>query len=365
MNFNHAATYDQKPAVCFTLWFRNHNNPRYAELFPYLTPVIDFRKVTLSHRRYVRALQFRLWKSLRHRLIYPVVARYFSHRYPTVFTVDVYQIPAWPQTQRVIVDMDDPIFSPTEVEILKLPQVKAIVVTTEKAKTIYRQQGITCPIHVVPQGVSVAHTNSNKLARVGTALRNEDDIVVGYHAPFLTLSADGPRRPRKGQDDLDFLFAAAEKARKRERRIKLWLFGETSESVKRHAASRTDWIKPFGYVPLENILGYLGDVDIGVYPRTWSPPPGRFSVKIAQFMASGIPVVSTSLDESFILSEAACGMVCASQEDFARALIELAQYKEKRAALGEAGRRYAEANLDWSVLVPHYRKILAGVANGS
>jgi glycosyltransferase involved in cell wall biosynthesis len=106
------------------------------------------------------------------------------------------------------------------------------------------------------------------------------------------------------------------------------------------------------------MLNYLANVDIGVYPRTWIPPPARFSVKIAQFMACGIPVVSRNLDESSILKEARCGIVCDSQDDFSQALVAMATCPEKRAELGNAGRAYAQANLDWSVLVPKYKEIL-------
>jgi glycosyltransferase involved in cell wall biosynthesis len=82
-------------------------------------------------------------------------------------------------------------------------------------------------------------------------------------------------------------------------------------------------------------------------------------------MACGIPVVSTDLDESFILREAGCGIVCQSKENFAEALVELAQSAEKRAELGKAGRTYAQANLDWSVLVPMYKDVLDGVSHGT
>lgn len=358
MKVNHSMVTEKKQAICFTLWFRKHNNPRYAVLFPQLEPVVQFRKVTLSHRRILRGLQFRVWKALRRGLTYPAVARYFAGRYPTVFTVDTHQIPAWPENQRVVVDMDDPVFSPTEFQILKLPQVKAIVVTTEQAKAIYRQQGITCPIHVIPQGVSVEQIDEKRIREIGAQFKKDRDVVVGYHAPTLTLASDGPGRAREGQDDLDFLFAAIEAARKSEPRMKLWLFGEASEAVKRYAAERPGWIKVFGYVSLSDILNYVSNFDIGVYPRTWAQPRGRFNVKLAQFMACGIPVVSTHLDESFILREAGCGIVCQSEENFSKALVELAQSADKRAALAKAGRAYARTNLDWSILVPMYKQIL-------
>jgi glycosyltransferase involved in cell wall biosynthesis len=347
--------------VCFTHWFRQHNNPRYAALFPYLQPVVRFHRVTLSRRRLVRGVQFRLWKALSETVIYPAAARYFGRRYRTVFTVDIRQIPAWPETQRVVVDMDDPVFSSREIKILKSPQVKAIVVTTEQAKTIYRQQGIACPIYVIPQGVSLEHIDPSRMREIRRRFREDRDVVVGYHAPTLTLSCDGPGRARGGQDDLDFLLAAFENARKIEPRLKLWLIGEPSATVKKYAADgRAAWIRLFGYVPLSDMLNYVANFDLGVYPRTWAQPPARFNVKLAQFMACGVPVVATDLDESFILKESGSGIVSESQESFSESLARLAQSAEKRAALGDAGRRYARENLDWSLLVPKYKEILMG-----
>jgi glycosyltransferase involved in cell wall biosynthesis len=356
----------KKTAICFTLWSRTHNNPRYADLFPQLTDVVQFRKMTLSAWRLVRGLQFRLWTILSVRVFYPAMARYTGHGYPTVFTVDTRQIPAWPKTQRVVVDVDDPVFNPTEIETLKLPQVKAIVVTTKQAKAIYRRHDITCPIHVIPQGVSIEQIDPRKIQNICDQFKEDSDVVIGYHAPTLTLSYDGPRRARGGQDDLDFLFAAFEMAQRREPLIKLWLFGHASESVKQYAAgNQAGSIKLFGYVPFSDLLNYVASVDIGVYPRTWVQPPGRFNVKLAQFMACGIPVVSTNLDESFIVRETGCGIVCESQEDFAQALVQLTQSAEKRAQLGNAGRMYAKTQLDWSVLVPMYRDVLNGVDHGN
>jgi glycosyltransferase involved in cell wall biosynthesis len=173
------------------------------------------------------------------------------------------------------------------------------------------------------------------------------------------MAADGTKRRRTDQDDLDYLFAALDHARREEPGIKLWLFGEPSERLKDHVRQgRESWVKLFGYVPFSEMLNYLANVDIGVYPRTWNPPPARFSVKIAQFMACGIPIVSRDLDESFVLTEACCGVVCKTEEDFSRALVELARSAEKRSELGTAGRLYAQTKLDWTVLMPLYKKII-------
>lgn len=327
--------------------------------------MVDFCKVTLSRQRVIRGVQFRVWNLFSRRLIYPAAIKYLARKYETLFTVSCDQIAAWPKEQSVVVDIDDPVFSPAEVEALNLPQVKAVVVTTEKAKSIFEQMGVVRPIHVVPQGVPVGKTEPQKVAAIRREFKNENDVILGYHAPTLTMAADGSNRRRSDQDDLDFLFRAFDDARKSESRLKLWLFGVPSEALKEHVArGHQSSVKLFGYVPFSEMLNYLANVDIGVYPRTWTPPPGRFSVKIAQFMACGIPVVSTHLDESFVLLDARCGVVCKSQEDFTEAVVELSRSAERRAELGNAGRSYAQEKLDWSVLIPAYKNILAGVNHG-
>src|SRR2546422_2627196 len=137
-----------RKAVCFTLWFSTHNNPRYAELFPQLTSVVQFYRITFHRLRFIRALQYRLWSLLRKR-IYRVVLRRLSRRYETLFTTDPDQICLWPRGNSVVVDADDPVFSLTEVESFNLPQVRGIIVTTEKAKSIFQQLDVTRPIHVI------------------------------------------------------------------------------------------------------------------------------------------------------------------------------------------------------------------------
>ena len=303
----------------------------------------------------MRALQYRLWNITSRKLIYPAVLRYLGRWYESLFTVDIEQIPAWPKS--IIVDVDDPVFNAREVSHLNFSKVKAIIVTTERAKTIFQQLGVVRPIYVIPQGVPMEQIDPYKVQQIHTQLKGLTDVVIGYHAPTLTLSHDGPRRAREGLDDLDLLFAAVEEARKMEPRIKLWLLGTTSESVRKYAAGKP-WIKLFGYIPLSEVMNYVSTFDIGVYPRTFLLPPGRFSVKIAQYMACGIPIVSTNVEESFIVKEGHCGIICDSQENFAKTLGELARSVEMRLVLGKRGKTYAETHLNWSVLIQRYEDIL-------
>jgi glycosyltransferase involved in cell wall biosynthesis len=78
-------------------------------------------------------------------------------------------------------------------------------------------------------------------------------------------------------------------------------------------------------------------------------------VKLAEFMACGVPVVSTNVSESFVIAEAGGGIVVESPEAFAQALVTLARSPDMRRSLGEAGRRLRQS-LDWDLLANRYQK---------
>ncbi len=351
-------------AVCFTYWFPRvnsyaYNNPRHAVAVSKLAWLVKLHTLTFGRQRLLRG-EWRLWHILRRPLIYPIVLRYLSRRYPLLFTFDLHQIPEWPRQKSVVVDLDDPIFSPAEVKLLNLPQVKAVIVTTQKAKTIFQELGVVQPIYVIAQGAEMEYINAKNVERIRLEFKGKDDIVVGYHAAILSLSSDSLRSIRQRIDDLDFLFSTVEQARKDEPRIKLWLFGKPSKSVKKYVFQRKNsWIKLFGYVPLSRILNYVSNFDIGAYPRT-TMDFVRFRVKIAHYMACRVPVVSTGAEETMagLIREARCGIVCNSGEDFSGALVKLAQSPQLRQNLGEAGHRYASENLNWSMLIKHYEELL-------
>jgi len=348
---------DAQRAACFTFWFHDHNNVRYASLFPRLTPLVRFYTATFSRRRVLRAVQFRLWRAADRRLIYPAAAWTLRRRHRVLFTVDARQIPFW--AGDVIADVDDPMFDPDEIHRLTLPQVRAIVVTSETAKFEFRRLGVDTPIHVIPQGVSV-DVDPLRREDIRRRFRTDGDIVVGYLAPTLTLLEDGPRRFRDGLDDLDFLLSAVEEARKTEPRLRLWLLGRPSSSVTRAVRDR-HWVTLFDFVPLTDVFSHMANFDIGVYPRAQILPRGRYSVKLAQYMACGLPVVTTAVSEALVVRDAQNGIVCESRAAFSRALVSLARSDDMRARLGAAGRLYARTRLDWAHLVAQYEAIIGGV----
>lgn len=347
-------------AVCFTSWLRGHNNPSHAELFARLGGVVDFRKMTFSRWRVMSSLQSRLWTAYGQSVIFPLVFRRLSRRYRTLFTVDPRQIPFWQKS--VILDMNDPSYDPPMLRLLRLPQVKAIVVSTKRTKEILLGLGVSALVHVIPQIVPV-RLDAGGCQAIRERFRKEADVIVGYMAPGLTTTRDGPRRWRRGLDDLDLLLAAAEHARRDEPRIRLWLLGKASASLREYAKGKP-WITLFGYVPASQIFNYVANFDIGAYPRTFVLPQGSFSVKLTQFMACGLPIVSTFLDEALMAQEAGCGMFCRSEHEFARALVDLARSPKTRERLGAPGKEYVKNYTNWSCLAS-YEGVIRNVLNNN
>ena len=56
----------------------------------------------------------------------------------------------------MVADVDDPVFSPQAVAQLNDPNLKAYVVTAERAARRYEEMGVRKPYVVIPQGVSVS-----------------------------------------------------------------------------------------------------------------------------------------------------------------------------------------------------------------
>lgn len=343
-----------RQVVCLTLWFPEHNNVRSEELLARLESFVDVYKLRLSRNRIVRAVQVRVWRVLKGWLIYPVVLRYLARKYALLLTFDTGQAALWPRIESVIVDTDDPMFTSAEIELLGSRQVRSIVVTTDEARQAFRELGVVKPIYVIPQGVDLELLERRKGA-VNNHCEGNQDIVAGYLAPGLTLSREGPGRWRGGQDDLDLLFESFAAAHRIQPRLRLWLIGRPSSAVEDYAKDKA-WVKLFGYVPVADTWRYISNFDIGLYPRTLSLPI-RFSFKIAQYMACGLPVISTLSDA--LLEEVGCGIVCGSEKELADSLVDLAGSPGKRYQLGQAGARYARKELGWPQLVRKYEKILA------
>ncbi len=330
--------------ILFTsIWFRHHNNPRYAELLPRLSR-LDRYLFVLSDRRIPRGLEFRALRSTRpawHRLVLGVASR----RYHGLFTADNEQIAHFPGP--IVSDVDDPFYTPREVQLLNRPNVAAYVVTAERAARRFEELGVQTPWHVIPQGVSLASVSESGVEAVRT-LRQNGEVVVGYMAAHL-LSA-GDRGGESPLYNVDHLLELWDEIHAREPNARLWLLGGASERVRARCAGRDD-IVLFGRLPRDRVLDHVANFDLALYPRT--ADQGIQAAKVAEYMGLGVPTVSYDYEVTAVLRETGAGVLVAEPRDFVDAVVRLAGNTEARGALADAAAR-AGHELDWDVLARRY-----------
>jgi glycosyltransferase involved in cell wall biosynthesis len=331
-------------------WFRGHNNPRYAELLPRLDR-LDAYLFVCSDQRLLRGLQVRALgktRTLRYRLMFERARR----RYRSLFIIDREQIAYFDGP--ILADIDDTVFSGRELQLLNRPNVVACVVTNQRLARRYEELGVRKPYHVIPQGVSLSAIDADKVREVARRHRNDSDdqVVVGYMAAWLLAAGD-----RGGEIPLfnvDHLLELWEDIRSRVPNARLWLLGGVSQRVRRRCDGRDD-IVLFGRIPREEVLSYVANFDIALYPRT--ADQGFQSVKIAEYMGCGIPTVSYDYEVTADLREAGAGLLAATGREFVEAVERLSLDKQLRMKVAAAARA-AGAARDWDVLSREYRRLL-------
>jgi glycosyltransferase involved in cell wall biosynthesis len=336
--------------VWFGPWFGHHNNPRHADLLARLSHV-DIYRIRFSRYRWLRGPAWRAY-NLCLPLVYRTALTYLSRRYRFLFTGDCRQIPYF--TGGVIVDHDDPKFTLEETRLLNASNVLAIVVTTEPIRQKLLQAGVQNPLVIIPQGVCLGDLDKTEVLSIHQHYRRPDDIVVGYSAPALFRTTDYNSGNQRTQlDNLDYLLAVTEVAQTLVPSLKLWLFGKPSAAVVQYAKEHPG-VRLFGYIPHHQIVNYIQNLDIAAYPRQVNLGE-RFIVKLGEYMACGVPIVSTNVAESFLVREAGAGLIASSEHEFVECVVRLARSPGLRRELGEAGHRFG-AQHDWDTLARRYER---------
>lgn len=334
--------------VFFTsLWFKGHNNPRYAELLPRLSRLDGYLAVA-SDRRIPRGLQYRAftWTApVRNRAVFALANR----RYRAMFTADNQQIRYF--RGPVVSDVDDPWYTPADVAMMKRPNLRAYVVTAERAARRYEELGVEKPYHVIPQGISLSSLTDELVAEAG-ARRAPGDVVVGWMAAHLLTAAD-----RDGEGPLynvDHLLELWDEIHARLPQGRLWLVGGASERVRQRVEGRQD-IVLFGRLPRERALAAAANFDLALYPRT--EDTGIQAAKVGEFIGLGVPTVSYDYAVTENLRETGAGVLVPTPREFVDAVVRLGEDEGARAELAAAARR-AGAELDWDILARRYEEIL-------
>jgi glycosyltransferase involved in cell wall biosynthesis len=351
----HRLLYGPRPAderlFYHNLWFRDHNNPRYAELLPRLER-LDAYLLTIAGGRLRRGVAYRFHRAtspVRERLVQSLAAR----RYRGCFTTAPEQIAYF--AGPMVADIDDPWYSERDVQLLRRPNLLAYVVTAARAARKYEALGVDKPWHVVPQGFSRRTLDTAEAERVRREVRHNGEVVVGYMASWLLSAED--KEGWNSVHNVDHLLELWDEIRRRVPQARLWLVGGPSERIRARCAGRDD-IVVLGRLARGHALAHVANFDIALYPRT--EDIGIRASKIAEYMGLGVPTVSYDYAVTEELRETGAGVLVASPRDFVDAVARLAVDADERRRIANAAKREGRQR-DWDVLARHYETSILDV----
>ncbi len=146
---------------------------------------------------------------------------------------------------------------------------------------------------------------------------------------------------------------------------------ELEEEVRRAASERgiAHAVKILGRVPFEQIGEYLGRASVGWV--TWQAVPKNqknVPTKLFEYMAYGLPVVSSDLPSTRVFVEPEVNGVLVEAADpsaHAAALIRLLDDPGIAESMGRAGRQRIETLYNWEAMVPRLLSFYDEVLNRS
>ena len=327
----------------FSIWFRGHNNPRYAELLPRLGR-LDAALLTLPDARVPRGLGFRLFTATKPLLQRTLLSR-AAVRYANLLALDFDQLPRW--SRAAVMDADDPFFGGRESASRKSPSLRAYVVTAERAARRYESLGVEKPWIVIPQGVNLAAA-TEELRREAATRKQPGELVLGWMAAHILTAGDrGAENPLYNADHLLDLW---EEIHARVPAARLWLVGEPSERARARLASRDDVVL-FGRLPRDRALAVASQFDVAPYART--ADTGIRAAKVSEFIGLGVPTVSYDYEVTENLRETGAGILVPDARAFVDAVATLLTDDTARGAIAAAA-RHAGKELDWDVLARRY-----------
>lgn len=326
-----------------SIWFRGHNNPRYAELLPRLDR-LDACLLRLPDSRIPRGLGFRAFTATKPLLLRTVLAR-AAQRYSSLLSLDFAQLDRW--RGAAVMDADDPFFTEREVALLRSQAVRAYVVTAESAARRYESLGVDKPWVVIPQGVNL-ETATPTLRQQAAKRKQPGEAVLGWMAAHLLTTGD------RGADNplynIDHLLELWDEIHARVPQARLWLVGGPSPRVAERLAGRADVVL-FGRLPRPEALATAASFDVAPYART--ADQGVRAAKVSELIGLGVPTVSYDYEVTENLRETGAGILVDDAPGFVDAVSRLLTDEAVRAGYAAAAERAGRA-LDWNVLARRY-----------
>ena len=362
-----------RPIVWTEPWYRDaHNNVRHANLLSRFNLVDSHYQYRSSTTWQGRAHQLRSRSGYLGR-----TSRHFFDTYWRIYAKKIRARLQFSQLNReykvllctsdhlhqvtlfkglVVVDDDDPIFSKERLAILNRPNVAAVVTTSEQLKARLLKEGLRKDCYIIPSGVDFSSIEEERVKSIGSKYRaSADEIVIGYMVPRIYIDDEPHVRnnPLTKLQSISYILSVMNRVWAQKPNVKLWLIGKPSDAVEA-AVSREPRVRLIGYIPEQQILNFTSNFDIGVYPRVVDVG-GRHSIKLLQYMACGVPIVSTDVSEAHMVKEASSGMICKDESSFANALITLIEQPKERIKLAANGESFARG-YSWGSLAEKYEQ---------
>jgi glycosyltransferase involved in cell wall biosynthesis len=326
-----------------SIWFRDHNNPRYAELLPRLER-LDACLLTLPSARVPRGVGFRAFTATKPLLLRSTFGA-AAKRYRNLLALDFEQLAVWPGA--AVMEADDPVFGERGVELMKSPSLRAYVVTAERAARRYESLGIEAPWVVIPQGVNLSAATP-ELRAAAAARKRPDEVVLGWMAAHLLT--DGDRGAEDPLYNVDHLLELWEAVHERVPNARLWLVGGPSDRLRARLAGRTD-VELLGRLPRDRALAVASQFDVAPYART--ADQGIRAAKVSEFIGLGVPMVSYDYEVTENLRETGAGVLVPDARAFVDAVSHLLTDDVARSEIAAAAIR-AGRELDWDVLARRF-----------
>lgn len=222
---------------------------------------------------------------------------------------------------------------------------RVVVVTEAMVEILRARYGVPAERMVtVPNGVDVE--------RIRPLSRETCRQALGLDADAPTLCFVGTLTPWHGVADL---FRALPAVLAEAKTARLCVVGDgplrpSLEALADRLGIR-EAVRFVGVVPRPKIPQWLGAADVCL--NLLAPSIVGAPLKLLEYLAAGRPVVSTRAVHFAFLEARGAGVLANPQDpaDLADAILTLLRDRERAQALGEAGRRLAEADFDWNRLV--------------
>jgi colanic acid biosynthesis glycosyl transferase WcaI len=184
-----------------------------------------------------------------------------------------------------------------------------------------------------------------------------DAVVVAY---------SGNLGRKQGLDDLIEAIALLQD----DARIRPIIAGQGAErpALERLVAAQAPWIRLLDLQPVERLSEFLAAADIHAVPQKRGAADLVLPSKLGNIMAVGRPVVAAAESGTelyAVVMTSGCGL-CVPPEDpeaFAAAIRSLAADPARRAAMGAAGRAWAERHLGIDAVLGRFSRVLTALSH--